>query len=87
MQQNILYLTVLPLFHMGPGLHRTEEVLTLFPSRDFATQFFQDEVDQYIDSLWHRLQQLRGGHVTGYALEKEDADEGRVIVRVIQNVG
>jgi len=89
---NELFLAVLPLIHItatpytGYGL--TEQTLTLFPDRRFATQFFLDEVDNYIIAFESRAQKyLTGGHVTGYELHKEETKDGRVIVRVVQHVG
>ncbi|HEV2696491.1 MAG TPA: hypothetical protein VGU90_00765, partial [Terriglobales bacterium] len=62
--------------------------LTLLPNKDFASEFFPDEVDSYIRTFEARAQKyLTGGHVIGYSLDKETTSEGRVIVRVIQNVG
>jgi hypothetical protein len=91
MASNELYLAVLPLVHisynqfLGYGL--TEETLTLFPEKSFATEFSPDEVDSYIQAFESRAAKyLTGGRVTGYELHKEQADDGRVIVRVVQNV-
>jgi len=88
---NELYLAVLPIIHistdvpyMGFGL--TEQVLTLFPSKDFATAFTQGEVDTYIATFQNRLHYITGGSVEGYRIEKENTPDGRVIVRVIQRV-
>ena len=88
---NELFLAVLPLVHitlnqvMGYGL--TEQTLTLYPSREFATKFFKDEVQSYIKAFkWRADKYLTGGHVVGYELFTEDTDDGRVIVRVMQNV-
>ena len=86
MQQNILYLATLPLFHLGPGIPRAEEVFTLYPDRDFATQFFPDELNRYKDTFKFLVQQLKGGHVIGYDFIEEDAGNGRIILQVIQNV-
>ena len=84
MPSNELYLTVLPLIHLGNGL--TEQSLTVFPDRNFATEFFIDEVDHYIKMFKSREELLIGGHVKGYAYFKEPTDDGRVIVRVVQDV-
>jgi hypothetical protein len=88
---NELFLAVLPLIHisntpyMGYGL--TEQTLTLFPDKKFATQFFLDEVDNYILAFESRAQKyLTGGHVTRYVVSKELTGDGRVIVRVVQHV-
>jgi hypothetical protein len=88
---NELYLAVLPLIHisvtpsLGYGL--TEQTLTLFPDRKFATEFFPDEVDNYILAFESRAQKyLTGGHVTGYVVSKVSTPDGRVVVRVVQHV-
>jgi hypothetical protein len=85
MLTNELYLTVLPIVHTSSGL--TEETLTLFPSKDFATSFFPEEVDKYLDMFKVRAERyLTGGNVLKYDFFKEDTDDGRVVVRVIQSV-
>ena len=81
---NELFLAVLPLIHTSSGL--TEQTLTLFPDRDFATEFFPDEVGGYIATFENRIKYLTGGHVTGYDIHQEQTEDGRVIVRVVQNV-
>jgi hypothetical protein len=89
--KNTLYLAVQPLIHvtlnqvMGYGL--TEQTLTLYPDRNFATEFFPDEVDTYIEAFkWRADKYLTGGHVVSYDLSKEETNDGRIIVRVTQNV-
>lgn len=85
MPVNDLYLVVLPLVRIGLG--PTEQVLTLLPDKNLATEFFPDEVDTYIEGFkWRANKYLTGGHVKGYDFEKENTSEGRFIVRVIQNV-
>lgn len=91
MEPNELYLVVLPLIHISVnptfGFGMTEQTLTLMPSREFATQFFPDEVDGYIATFENRANQyLTGGHVKGYEVKKEPTDDGRWVVKVIQNV-
>jgi len=82
---NELYLAVLPLVHTGSGL--TEQTLTLFPDRDFATEFFPDEVETYMSMFEARANRyLRGGHVLNYEVHPEPTADGRVIVKVVQNV-
>jgi hypothetical protein len=85
MPTNELYLSVLPLIHISSGL--TEETLTLYPDRNFATEFYADEVQGYIDTFKNRIKYLVGGHSKGYQVFPEPTREGRVIVRVVQNVG
>ena len=92
MSSNELYLVVLPLIHisLSPtlGFGLTEQTLTLLPDRNFATEFFEDEVDGYVVTFENRANQyLSGGHVKGYEVYKERTDEGRWIVKVVQNVG
>jgi hypothetical protein len=90
MRSNDLYLAVLPLIHVSNnqaiGFGLTEETLTLFPDRNFATEFFADEVEQYISTFKNRTKYLTGGHVTGWEVFPEPTDSGRVIVRVVQHV-
>ncbi len=82
-----LYLTVMPHISLsGTSFGRTEQFLTLMPSKSLATEFFPDEVDTYISIFKRRIEHLVGGHVTGYELEKELAKDGRIVVRVTQNV-
>jgi hypothetical protein len=88
---NPLYLAVLPLVHisnnqvLGYGL--TEETLTLFPDKNFATEFLETEVDNYIDAfIWRANKYLIGGRVVSYECAKEPIGDGKVIVRVTQNV-
>lgn len=90
MPNNELYLVVLPLIHIsnvayiGGGL--TEQVLTLLPNREFATEFFTDEVDGFIATLQNREKYLIGGHVVRYEVSKIDIGNNRAVVKVIQHV-
>jgi hypothetical protein len=89
MPSNTLYLGILPIIHVSTnqfGFGLTEEILTLFPDRNFATEFFENEVDGYIETFKNRQKYLTGGHVTGWDIHKEPTADGRVIVRVIQHV-
>jgi hypothetical protein len=59
----------------------------LLPDRNFATQFFPDEVDYFIDMFQSRANRLlTGGHVTSYQCFKQQLANWLVAVRVIQNV-
>ncbi len=88
MPSNELYFVVLPLIHLASDrFGRTEQVLTLVPDRNFATEFFPEEVGGYISTFENRIKLLTGGHVKGYDVQPIPAADGRVIVRVIQNVG
>jgi hypothetical protein len=86
---NELYLTVLPLVHFSKffaGEH-IEEVMTLVPDRNFATEFFADEVDNYIRTFEAAAnEKFTGGHVKSYKFEKKTTEEGRIYVVVTQNV-
>jgi hypothetical protein len=82
---NELYLAVMPIIHLGSTFGLTEQALTLFPSRDFATVFFSDEVDAYVTTFKNRANEyLTGGHVTHYDVQKQQVREGFWIVKVIQ---
>ena len=86
MPSNELYLAVLPLIHLGQNFGLTEETLTLFPDRNFATQFPEEEVDKYIATFTNRTKYLTGGRVGGYDVDKIPIGNGLVIVRVVQHV-
>jgi hypothetical protein len=93
MRTNDLYLAVLPLIHVSVnqalGFGLTEQVLTLFPDKELATEFFPDEVENYISTFQNRANKyLTGGHVTSYEVRQEPSrrGDGRVIVRVTQHV-
>ena len=89
---NELYLAVLPLIHPSGVewiLGTTEQVVTLFPDKKFATAFFPDEVKRYIDIFqMHAANHLTGGHVMAYRCIPEPSAEGggRMIVKVLQDV-
>ena len=85
--KNELYFVVLPMIHFGGTSHGlTEQVLTLMPDRNFATHFFEDEVNGYIATFKNRIALLTSGHVRSYEFQQEIEDDGRIVVRVIQNV-
>jgi len=88
MPSNILYLTVLPVVHLAANQYGlTEQVITLMPRQELATEFFPDEVQDYVNIFERRTQYLIGGHVTGYSFEQVKTITGRVVVRVYQHVG
>jgi hypothetical protein len=88
MASNKLYLAVLPMVHLAANQYGlTEQVITLLPGREHATEFFPDEVNEYISIFDRRLKYLIGGHVTGYEFDaSETTPEGRVVVKVTQHV-
>jgi len=69
---NELYLAVLPLIHIsttGPvGFGLTEQTLTLFPDRSFATEFFPDEVDGYVRTFKNRADKYLPSARNGWIL-------------------
>lgn len=86
MPSNELYLAVLPTINVGNSFGLIDQFLTLFPDRNFATEFFPDEVEGYIAAFRNRIPRLTGGHVKSYDIRQENTGDGRVIVKVIQNV-
>jgi hypothetical protein len=92
MPTNTLYLAVLPLIHISnvpfQSFGQTEQVLTLFPERSWATEFYPDEVKGYIETFRNRADRfLTGGHVLRYEFKEKPTNDGRVIVEVAQHVG
>ena len=86
-EDNVLFFAVLPQISLSPESEgRTEEVLTLLPDRSFATEFFPDQVDDYIRVFKRGQASLTGGHVENYECVKETTDDERIVVRVMQRV-
>jgi hypothetical protein len=87
-KDNKLYLAVLPLVHYSRLFsgERYEEVMTLVPDRNFATEFPPDVVDRYIQTFTNAAEEKFGGPVRVYDYEKLPADDGRVYVEVTQHV-
>jgi hypothetical protein len=84
---NELYLVVLPMVHLAANqFGLTEQVITLLPDRKQATEFFPDEVQDYLNIFDRRTPYLIGGHVTGYSFEQVKTENNRVIVKVYQHV-
>jgi hypothetical protein len=90
---HLKHLSTLPFqswrFGRGSTVHApeaTEPVLTLFPDRSFATEFYPDEVEAYINIFNQVAPSLTGGHVTHYELIQQPTDDGRVVVMVEQHV-
>lgn len=70
---------------MSNGL--TEQTLTLFPDRKFATEFMPDEVESYHEFFMRRAKEyMVGGRVLTYGSSTETTESGRVIVKVVQIV-
>jgi len=81
MPNNELYLVVLPIIHLTQAFGLTEQVLTLLPGREMATEFFRDEVHIYISTFNTRANQyLTGGHVQRYESQIVDVGNNRVVV-------
>ncbi|MGA7078136.1 MAG: hypothetical protein WBQ43_21655 [Terriglobales bacterium] len=85
---NTLYLSILPIVHLGDRFGLTEQVVTLFPDSRFATLFHPDEVDSYLNLFQSRAEKyLKGGNVISYKFEKEVvAGTGLIRVQVTQHV-
>jgi hypothetical protein len=84
---NELYLAVLPIIHLTDRFGLTEQVLTLFPDKTFATLFHPNEVDSYIMTFQNRADSyLRGPNVLKYEVLREPTATGMIIVKVIQHV-
>jgi hypothetical protein len=83
---NELYLCALPLMRIFDSPQPIEEFLTLYPDKNFATNFFPDEMTRTMDLLKRRLLNMAGGHVIGYDVEQEPTEDGRFIIKVIQHV-
>jgi hypothetical protein len=85
---NVLYFAVFPqIVVSGTSFGRTEQVLTLVPDKNFASAFFTEEVESYIQVFKNRQKHITGGHVIGYDVATESASDGRVYVRATQHVG
>jgi hypothetical protein len=84
--ENELYLAVLPMIRMFDSPLPVEEFLTLYPDRNFATNFFPDEVDFFLNLIKRRSGNLTGGHVVRYEFSVEPTEDGRKIIKVIQIV-
>lgn len=81
-----LYLAVLPLVHYSRLFagERFEEVMTLVPDRNFATEFRPEVVDIYIQTFKNAAEEKFGGPVRRYDYHKYPTDDGRVYVVVTQ---
>jgi hypothetical protein len=94
MHSNELYLAVLPLIRvpsrqlgvLGITSGSVQQFITLFPDENFATEFFPDEVQFYIDTFKATLQFITGGHVKSYEFFPQETSDGRVRVLVVQHV-
>lgn len=87
MRTNVMYLAVLPLINIGHQFGLTDQSLTLFPDRNFATEFTAEEVDTYIATFERRANEyLVGGNVVSYTCQKQQTVQGLFVVKVVQNV-
>lgn len=82
--ENDLYLAVLPLVHYSRHFagERFEEVMTLVPERNFATEFSPDEVDRYIQTFRNAAEEKFGGPVRRFNYIQHKTADGRVYVVV-----
>ena len=82
-----LFLAVLPLGHYSRHFAGVtyEEVMTLLPERNFATEFKPHEVDQYVRTFREANENLQFGQpVRRYSYAKYQAENGRMFVVVNQ---
>ncbi len=87
-KENVLYIAILPIIHLSTNFGLTDQIMTLFPDKKFATEFAANEVDNFIQIFKRRADDyLTGGHVNGYDFHKELTPDGRVIIKVVQRVG
>jgi hypothetical protein len=79
-----LYLAVLPLVHYSRHFagESFEEVMTLVPDRNFATEFSAVDVDRYIQTFRNAAEEKYGGPVRRFKYEKYPTPDGRVYVVV-----
>lgn len=84
-----LFLAVLPLVHYSrhfAGISY-EEVMTLVPDRNFATEFPPQYADTYIKTFREAAEEKFGGPVRRFNYSKHEAENGRVFVVVNQYGG
>ena len=79
-----LYLAVLPLVHYSRLFagERFEEVMTLVPDRNFATEFPANEAPIYIQTFRNAAEEKYGGPVRRFDYEAYDAGNGKVYIVV-----
>ena len=82
--ENELYLAVLPLVHYSRLFagERFEEVMTLVPDRNFATEFHPQEVDRYVQTFRNAAEEKYGGPLRQFNYQVVPVDNGRVYVVV-----
>jgi len=81
---NDLYLAVLPLVHYSRHFagESFEEVMTLVPDRNFATEFSPDVVDLYILTFRSAAAPKYGGPGRLFNFYKQNTEDGKVLVVV-----
>jgi hypothetical protein len=81
---NDLYLAVLPLVHYSRHFagETFEEVMTLVPDRNFATEFKAEVVDRYIQTFRNAAEEKFGGPIRRFKYDKHPTSDGRVYVVV-----
>ncbi len=79
-----LYLAVLPLVHYSRFFagERFEEVMTLVPDRNFATEFKAGEASLYIQTFRNAAEEKYGGPVRRFSYDAYDAGNGKVYIVV-----
>ena|SRR5271163_51531 len=79
-----LFIAVLPLVHYSRHFAGVtyEEVMTLVPDRNFATEFQPQDVDKYIYTFREAAEEKFGGPVRKFHYSKHPTEDGRVFVVV-----
>lgn len=83
-EEGDLYLAVLPLVHYSRFFagERFEEVMTLLPERNFATEFLRNDAPLYIQTFRNAAEEKYGGPVRRFNYTAYDAGNGKVYVVV-----
>ena len=82
-----LFLAVLPLVHYSRHFAGVsyEEVMTLVPDRNFATEFPPDVVDKYVNTFREAAEEKFGGPVRQFNYSKHHTESGNGRVYVVVN--
>jgi hypothetical protein len=79
-----LYLAVLPLVHYSRLFSgaQFEEVMTLVPDRNFATEFRSDVAALYVQTFREAAEEKYGGPIRKFNYTAYDAGEGKCYIVV-----
>ena len=85
-RENVLYISIMPIIHLSVNFGLTEQILTLFPDRNFATEFLPEHVAGVLATFESRAKDHLSDNNISYTVHPENTGDGRVIVKVIQHV-